>query len=179
MGESLGIICQGLAERPGLLKEWRGRKAGKKRDLLSIIGTLHHASKAVRQGRTFLRRLINLSMAVKHVDNFVRLDISAQSDIQWWWGFAESWNGVSMLLRQDTENPQVIVTSDASGSWGCAWCLLQQLQVSVPMAPRLGDNPHKGKGAHPSDYGGSSLGSRMVRKIGLHSMRQCSSCSHC
>ena len=106
-----------------LLKEWRGRKAGKKRDLLSLIGTLNHASKAVRQGRTFLRRLINLSMAVKHMDNFVRLNISARSDIQRWWGFAESWNGVSMLFRQDTENPQVIVTSDASGSWGCgAYC---------------------------------------------------------
>ena len=141
-----------------LPKEWRGRKAGKKRDLLSLIGTLHHASKAVRQGRTFLRRLINLSMAIKHVDNFVRLNISARSDIQWWWGFAESWNGVSMLFRQDMENPQVIVTSDASGSWGCgAYCSSSWFQFQWPPRPR--DKPHNSKGAHPSDYGGSSLGS--------------------
>ena len=48
-----------------LLAEWEGRKAGKKRELLSLIGYLQHASKAVRQGRSFLRRLITLSTAVQ------------------------------------------------------------------------------------------------------------------
>ncbi len=43
------------------LATWRGRKAGKKRDLLSLIGSLSHACKAVRAGRSFLRRLIDLS----------------------------------------------------------------------------------------------------------------------
>ena len=47
-----------------LLEGWSKRRAGKKRDLLSLIGYLHHASKAVRQGRSFLRRLINLSTSV-------------------------------------------------------------------------------------------------------------------
>ena len=110
------LAADDLKRLEDLLKEWRGRKAGKKQDLLSLIGSLYHASKAVRQGRTFLHRLINLSIAVKHMDNFVHLNISGQSDIQWWWGFTESWNGVSMLFRQDIETPQVIVTSDSSGS---------------------------------------------------------------
>ena len=34
-----------------LLSEWEGRKAGKNRDLLSLISYLQHASKAIRQGR--------------------------------------------------------------------------------------------------------------------------------
>ena len=102
-----------------LLTDWKGRKAGKKRELLSLIGYLQHASKAVRQGRSFLRRLIALSTAVKKLDNFVRLNISARSDIQWWSLFAARWNGTSMLMCFDRANPQISVTSDASGTWGC------------------------------------------------------------
>ncbi len=102
-----------------LLAEWGGRKAGKKRDLLSLIGYLQHASKAVRQGRSFLRRLITLSTVVKNLDSFVRLNVSARSDILWWSLFAAQWNGTSMLVRFDKANPQVSVTADASGTWGC------------------------------------------------------------
>ena len=80
-----------------LLNDWSGRKAVRRRDLLSLIGYLHHASKAIRQGRSFLRRLINLSMAVKQMDGYVRLNISARSDIKWWHLFAEQWNGTAML----------------------------------------------------------------------------------
>ena len=98
---------------------WEKRKAGKKRDLLSLIGSLQHSSKAVRQGRSFLRRLINLSTTAQHLDNFIRLNVSARSDIKWWSMFATKWNGTSMLVRFDKENPQISVTSDASGSWGC------------------------------------------------------------
>ena len=102
-----------------LLAEWEGRKAGKKRELLSLIGYLQHASKAVSQGRSFLRRLITLSTVVKNLDNFVRLNNSARSDILWWSVFATQWNGTSMLVRFDKANPQVSVTTDASGTWGC------------------------------------------------------------
>ena len=51
-----------------MLATWRGRKACKKRDLLSLIGVLSHASKAVRAGQTFIQRLIDLSTVVKHLD---------------------------------------------------------------------------------------------------------------
>lgn len=43
------------------LGEWRSKKACRKRELLSLIGLLSHACKAVKAGRSFLRRLINLS----------------------------------------------------------------------------------------------------------------------
>ena len=45
--------------------------------------------------------------------------MSARSDIKWWAMFASQWNGTSMLVRFDKANPQVFVTSDASGNWGC------------------------------------------------------------
>ena len=62
-----------------LLRLWtslascRGRKACKKRELLSLIGSLSHACKAVWAGRLFLRRLIDLSMTIKHLSRFVCL----------------------------------------------------------------------------------------------------------
>ena len=63
-----------------LLTDWSCRKAGKKRDLLSLIGYLQHASKAVRQGRSFLRWLINLSTTAHRLDRIIRLNQSARSD---------------------------------------------------------------------------------------------------
>ncbi len=100
------------------LSHWRGRKACKKRDLLSLIGLLAHASKVVRAGRTFLRRLINLSMAVTQLEDFVRLNHEARSDIEWWYQFSSKWNGITML-QERSNNKMVSLTSDASGSWGC------------------------------------------------------------
>ena len=97
-----------------------GRPEGReKRELLSLIGFLQHASKAVRQGRSFLRQLITHTTAVKSLDNYVRLNVSARSNIQWWSAFTAKWNGTSMLVRFDWANPQFVVTSDASGNWGC------------------------------------------------------------
>ena len=81
-----------------LTREWQGRKAGSKREFLSLIGILQHAAKAVRQGRSFLRRLIDLSTVAKQLDHFIRLNQAARSDIRWWYEFAESWNGTSMII---------------------------------------------------------------------------------
>ena len=39
-----------------VLGTWRGRKACRKRDILSLIGSLTHACRAVRPGRCYVRR---------------------------------------------------------------------------------------------------------------------------
>ena len=113
------------------LTGWRGRKACRKRQLLSLIGTLSFACRAVRSGRTFLRRLITLSTRVSQLDHFVRISRTARADIEWWFHFSASWNGVSMMSVVKRSNPAVTLTSDASGSWGCGafsdkdWFMLQ------------------------------------------------------
>ena len=56
-----------------------GRKACKKRDLLSLIRAISHASKAVRAGRMFVRRLIDLSTVVKHLDYYVHISLSSKA----------------------------------------------------------------------------------------------------
>lgn len=95
---------------------WMGRKACIKRELLSLIGSLHHAAAVVRPGRPFVRRLIDRSKEVRHDQFIVRLHTPARSDLIWWHTFLSQWNGVSILPIQQ---PQILLTSDASGSWGC------------------------------------------------------------
>ena len=101
------------------LAGWKARKTCKKRELLSLIGLLSHACKVVRSGRSFLRRLIDLSMVPKHLEHYVRLSVEARSDIEWWFQYAQIWNGVSMMHLPNAAVPAAVLTSDASGKWGC------------------------------------------------------------
>ena len=113
------------------LASWRQRKACRKRELLSLIGLLAHASKVVRISRIFLCRLIDLSTQGKKLDHFIRLNSEARSDLEWWFRFIECWNGVSFLESATSAAPHFTITTDASGSWGCgviwepSWLQLQ------------------------------------------------------
>ena len=80
-----------------MLQKWRTRTACRKRELLSLLGLLNHACKAVRAGRSFLRRLIDECMKAKKLQHFIRLNEEARSDLEWWHKFVEDWNGISML----------------------------------------------------------------------------------
>ncbi len=91
----------------------RPRRSGRKRDLLSLIGLLNHAATVVKPGRTFLHSLIDASMTVDSLDHYVHLNARARADVTWWYTFAQSWNGSSLLPASQ------FVYSDASGSWGC------------------------------------------------------------
>jgi len=64
------------------LREWRGMKSCRKRDFRPIIGSLSHACKAMRAGRSFLRCLIDLSTAVKLLDRRVWLNMAAREDLE-------------------------------------------------------------------------------------------------
>ncbi len=103
------------------LANWKLKRSGKKRDLLSLIGLLSHACKAIRAGRSFLRRLIDLSATTKVLNRHIRLNAAARSDLQWWWQFSTLWNGVAMMTSVNRSEPEktIAIVSDASGSWGC------------------------------------------------------------
>ena len=105
------------------VERWRGMKSCKKRDLLSIIGVLSHASKAIRAGRSFLRRLIDLSTGVRQLHRHIRLNREARADLEWWHQFGQDWNGVAMMWCMDRAKPGAVVTTDASGAWcGDKYC---------------------------------------------------------
>ena len=130
-----------LADLRGTLQAWMrpGRPctpkgSGTKRDLLSLIGRLHHASRVVKPGRAFIRSLIDASMSVSPLDHHVSLNADSRADIAWWSVFVSEWNGVSLMLPPIAETT---ISSDASGSWGCgAVCDGRWFQLSWPMAWR-------------------------------------------
>ena len=113
-----------LTELRQTLERWREKNSCTKRELLSLVGQLHHASAVVKPGHTFLRRLIDLSTTVTKLHHHIRLKNSARSDIQWWHSFLAIWNGISYLPPAE---PHYFIESDASGSWGgaaiwgCQW----------------------------------------------------------
>ena len=57
-------------------------RACTKKQLLSLIGQLSHACKVVKPGRSFLRRLIDLSTTASQLHHDIRLNISARANIR-------------------------------------------------------------------------------------------------
>ena len=84
---------------------------------MSVAGRLQHAATVIRPGRTFLRRLFDLSVTV--LDHHIRLNAGVRPDPAWWHEFLLQWNGMSLLAALGEISPSVVLTSDASGSWGC------------------------------------------------------------
>ena len=113
---SLSLSRDKLARILSPVLTWRGRRTATKRELQSLIGHLSHAGLVVLPGRAFLCRMIDLMKVAKLPSHHVRLTSDFKSDLQWWVSFFPGWNGRSILPQPD---PSYMVTSDASGTWGC------------------------------------------------------------
>ena len=116
MSSQLRLPQEKLARLKEELHSWSSRSFCTKRQLLSLIGVLSHASKVVRSGRCFFRHLIDLSTWTSELHHRIQLRHWARADIAWWQVFGLRWNGVSFLTPPA---PSVSFSSDASGSWGC------------------------------------------------------------
>ena len=100
-----------------LLEDWSQKRWCKRKELESLIGHLQHACKVVPQGRSFLRRMINLLCAFRRDDHPIRLNQEFFLDLAWWQEFFQSWNGCSFLqYPQWAPLPDFEVSSDASGA---------------------------------------------------------------
>ena len=118
--QELRLPSEKLERILATLTEWERQKSCTRRELESLIGTLQHACTVIRPGRTFLRNAIPLLKMAKEQHHHIRLSVEIWSDLAWWKLFASFWNGTALVIPPNyTAN---IVTSDASGSWGCgAW----------------------------------------------------------
>ena len=73
----------------------------------------------------------NLLTTAQPRTGLIRLNIEARSDILWWYHFITHWSGPFIMLNPRCSNPDVVLTSNASSSWGCgafygnAWFQLQ------------------------------------------------------
>ena len=103
-----------LCKLKDLLQTWLGKVLCTKRESLSLIGPLSFASKFVRPGRIFLRRLIDLATSVKRLDDSVSLTSEAQLDILWWVEFLPKWNGKESILPRVVTGAHMGLYTDAS-----------------------------------------------------------------
>jgi cell fate (sporulation/competence/biofilm development) regulator YmcA (YheA/YmcA/DUF963 family) len=70
-----------------LLQSWSWKTTCSRRDLESLIGSLHHAYRVVISGRTFLRRMIDLLCCFWHRNHPIRLNAEFRRDLHWWLSF--------------------------------------------------------------------------------------------
>ena len=77
--------------------DWLTRKKATKREILSLVGQLQHATKVVRYGRTFVARMYSTAAKVPQLDFHTRLNLAFRSDLWWWHTFLHLWNGVSLM----------------------------------------------------------------------------------
>ena len=118
------------------VEAWLHRKSCTRKELESLIGTLQHACTVIRPGRSFLQRAIALLGMAKQPFNHIRLNKEFQADLLWWKTFATHWNGTALILAPNQPHP-IVVTSDASGTWGCgAWCDQQWFQLKWDSSSR-------------------------------------------
>ncbi len=102
-----------------LLADWEGKKKCTKRELQSLIGQLQHVATIVKPGRTFLRRMYDLLSVAEKPHHHIRLNQNFKSDLAWWVSLLSHWEGSAMMSTSCPPPPNIIVTSDASGNWGC------------------------------------------------------------
>ena len=122
VSRSLRLPQEKQSRLHSLCEGWLSRKVCSKRELLSLIGVLHHASTVIRPGRSFVRRLIDLSTSVRLLDRPLRLNCSAREDMPWWLAMAADWNGVGWFDALGLRSPSVSCspTRLALGGAACA-----------------------------------------------------------
>ena len=103
-----------------MVAAWLSRKKATKREILSLVGLLQHATKVIKPGRTFVARMYREAARLKNLSHFTRLTKDFHSDLCWWHLFMSTWNGVSFMdCSPQTPHADHQITTDASGSWGC------------------------------------------------------------
>lgn len=108
-----------LVKCRALIREFLPRKTVTLTELQSFIGLLNFIYSAIVPGRTFLRRLINLTVEVKHTCQFIRLNRDTKAYLRLWLTFLESFNGKSFFLDYIwLSSAKRHLYTDAAGSLG-------------------------------------------------------------
>lgn len=101
------------------LESFRARKRVTLRELQSLIGLLNFACCVVLPGRTFLRRLIDLTRGVTQPHHHIKLSKESRLDIQAWFQFIQHFNGKNLFLKQIWyTSTKMHLYTDAAGSIG-------------------------------------------------------------
>lgn len=103
------------------------RKKVTLKQLQSLLGLLNFATLCVIPGRTFLRRLYDLTLGVTCPSHSIRLNNDARADLVMWQNFMRHFNGRCMFLHDDwMEADTFQLYTDAASTRGFAGVLGSQ-----------------------------------------------------
>ena len=143
------------------LREWATSTHCSKQELLSLVGTLSFAAKVVPPGRTFIRRMIDLSTTASSLQDTIPVSPEFRLDLEWWQAFATPWSGRSFFLLPDwSPSRPPALHRQLRHSW--LWGLLpgRVVQRSVVPSPAWEEHPVEGALSHCA--GSLSVGQMVV-----------------
>ncbi len=115
----LRLPAEKLAALLVLVQSWLHRQSCTRRELESLVGSLHFACSVVRSGKTFLRRVFELLSVARKRHHYIRLNQSFRSDLRWWDLFLAPLNRRPLARPIIPASQRITFASDASGSIGC------------------------------------------------------------
>jgi len=119
--QQISLPADKLQDCKSQLTLFSQKKKSTLKELQSLIGTLQFACRAIKPGRPFIRRLINLTCGVNQPFHRIRLNGEAKADILCWLNFLQAHNGTTLFLEKDWLSSRSInLYTDAAGSKGFA-----------------------------------------------------------
>lgn len=108
------------------LQFFRGRARATVKQIQRLGGILAYASRVIRGGRTFSRRVIDLLKNLSPSTKCVRLSTQFTCDLNWWLTWASSFNGRASMITHNY-GTGLSISTDASGSgygviYSQRWC---------------------------------------------------------
>lgn len=89
-----------------------------KKQLQRLCGIIAHVAKIVRGGRIFSRRLLDKLKGLKEGNPRIRLSNSFRLDMEWWLGFADQFNGRSMIPIENMRSQTWLATDSSQTGYG-------------------------------------------------------------
>ena len=87
-----------LCELRQLLSDTLLKRSITKRELQSLVGKLNFAARVVFGGRTFLRRIIDVTNTLSRPHHHVHINTSLRADLLWWASFLSVFNGKAFFF---------------------------------------------------------------------------------
>lgn len=100
-------------------RQWEHKSWCTRKELESLIGSLHHVLKVVPPGHNFLWSIIDLLWAFQAPVHPIRLNMEFCLDLCWWLEFTQSWNGISLFCMPSICSLlELFIASNSSGAIG-------------------------------------------------------------
>ena len=128
---TLKIPGDKMQEILNILELWHNKQFCTIKEVQSLAGLLNFASRCVRSGRVYLSRILNFLREMPNTGTH-RIPRETQMDLQWWKEFFPLYNGVTMMMNNQWDDPDETLASDSCLSGGGAYIGWQFLHFEFP-----------------------------------------------